>query len=183
MDRKTSLRQSSGVSAVETAVAAFFLIVMAAIAVDLTVLTLGFTMLDTAARDAARGAANQPDYNSAVKAALNQISVHQTDGVFVKQPILSGGSPGVGPAQGTPNFVYQDWSVNPTTPPNVGNPSSPQNSYVTVTVQEDIHLPVNVPFFGNNLNSTGYGWTPTGYFTIARRYTFPIVKEKFRAGP
>lgn len=170
MDKKTNLRKSSGVSAIETAVAAFFLIVMAAIAVDLTVLTLGFTMLDTAARDAARGAANQPDTLSALKAAQNQLSVHQTDGVFVKQPILKSNAP--------PDFVYQDWTVNPVVPPNVGNPSSPQNSYVTVTVQEDIHLPVNIPFFGQNLVTKTTG----GYFTIARRYTFPIVKEKFR-GP
>lgn len=164
MQRKRYRRRSHGVSAIETAVAAFFLIVIAAIAVDLTILTMGFTMLDTAARDAARGAAGQQDSAKALLAAQSQLSVHKTDGVFIKQPTLSGVA--------APYFVYQDFGgVSP--PPGPPN----QSPYVTVTVKTDIHLPVNIPFFGINLsNMTNAG---AGYFTIARRYTFPIVKTKF----
>jgi Flp pilus assembly protein TadG len=164
MRRNVNLRRrNNGVSAIETAIAAFFLIVIVAIAVDLTVLTMGFTMLDTAARDAARGAGSQQTYAKAVSAAQSQLSIHQTDGVFIKQPTLTSTS--------SPHFVYQDFGG--AAPPNPN-----QSPYVTVTCQTDIHLPVNTPFFGNDLKNLTAG----GYFTIARRYTFPIVKAKYYGG-
>lgn len=164
MRRNVNLpRRDNGVSAIETAIAAFFLIVIVAIAVDLTVLTMGFTMLDTAARDAARGAGSQQTSAKAVLAAQSQLSIHRTDGVFIKQPKLTSAS--------SPYFVYQDFG-------GVAPPNPNQTPYVTVTCQTDIHLPVNAPFFGNDLNNLTAG----GYFTIARRYTFPIVKAKYYGG-
>jgi Flp pilus assembly protein TadG len=162
MRKKVKLRGRHGVSAIEIAIASFFLIVIAAIAVDMTVLTMGFTMLDTAARDAARAAGSQQDLAKAILASTSQLSTHQTDGVFIKQPTLQG--------LVSPDFVYQDFA--PPSPP----PNPNQLSYVTVTVKTDIRLPVNISFFGLNLQNSTTG----GYFTIARRYTFPIVKEKFR---
>jgi len=153
-------RSPRGVSAVETAVAAFFLIVIVAIAVDMTILTMGFTMLDTAARDAARGAAGQQNLAKAILAAQSQLSTHQTDGTFIKQPTLK--------SLVSPDFVYQDFA-----PPAV--PAANQSAYVTVTVKTDIRLPVNIPFYGVNMRD----WTTGGYFTIVRRYTFPIVKQSY----
>ncbi len=158
-----SKRRENGVNAIETAIAAFFLIVIVAISVDLTILTMGFTILDTATRDAARGAASQQTLAKAISAAQSQLAIHKTDGVFIRQPTLTSTS--------TPNFIYQDFGG--AAPPNPN-----QSPYVTVTCNTDIHLPVNAPFFGNDLKNL----TANGYFTIARRYTFPIVRAKYYGG-
>jgi hypothetical protein len=165
--KKALPRRARGISAVETAIAAFITIVAAAIGVDMTILTMGFNILDQATRDAARAAGSRQDSISAFQAAQTQLSIHQTDGVFIKQPVLLGsGAPAPG---GSQPFVYQDFGGGPPVPAN----ASP---YVMVVCTEDIHLPINIPFFGDNMSSFA---NAGGYFTLKRNYVFPIVREKF----
>jgi hypothetical protein len=159
-------RAATGVSAIEIAIAAFITIVVAAIGVDMTILTMGFNILDQATRDAARAASSRQDCLSAFSAAQTQLSIHQTDGFFIKQPVLKGS--GAPAPNGAPPFVYQDFNGAAPVP-------ATASPYVMVVCTEDIHLPVNVPFFGQNLSSR----SNAGYFTLERNYVFPIVREKF----
>jgi hypothetical protein len=152
----------------EVAIAAFITIVAAAVGVDMTILTMGYNVLDQATRDAARAAGSRQDSNSAFQAAQTQLSIHQTDGYFIKQPVLKGA--GTPLPNGSQPFVYQDFSTGPPPPAN----ASP---YVMVVCTEDIHLPINIPFFGNNIS--GYA-NAAGYFTLQRNYIFPIVRMKFQ---
>ncbi len=150
-----------GISALEVTIAAFLVIVAAALGVDITILSLGYSFLDSTTRDAARAAGSQQTLATAIQAAQSQLSVHHTDGSFVQQPTLI--------STASPYFVYQDFGgVAPT--------NSNQSPYVTVTCQENNRLPVNIGFFGVNL---GVFANSSGYLTISRQYTFPIVKEKF----
>jgi Flp pilus assembly protein TadG len=159
--KKRIVRSDHGVSALEVTIATFLVVVCAAIGVDITILSLGYTLLDTTTRDAARAAGSQQTLATAVQAAQSQLSIHQTDGTFVKQPTLI--------AATSPYFVYQDFA-------GADPPSPNQSPYVTVTCQEKIHLPVNINFFGVNLGALA---DTNGYLTISRQYTFPIVKMKF----
>lgn len=158
-----SYKRRTGIGVIEITIGAFLTTVVTAIGVNLTVLTLGFSMLDSAARDAARAAGSQQSLSEALSAAQSQLSLHQTDGVYIQQPVLLGTT--------APYFVYQDWA-------GASPPSPKQSPYVTVTCSENIHLPVNVPFFGIDLND----WTNKGYLTFSRRYTFPLVREKYYGG-
>jgi Flp pilus assembly protein TadG len=161
--KKRLVRRDHGISALEVTIATFLVVVAAAIGVDITILSLGYTFLDTTTRDAARAAGSQQTSAAAVQAAQSQLSIHQTDGTFVQQPTLINTA--------SPYFVYQDFGGQ--APPNPN-----QSPYVTVTCQEKIHLPVNIGFFGVNLGTLA---DANGYLTIARQYTFPIVKAKYYA--
>src|ERR1700733_7572506 len=123
------IRNRYGISALEVTIATFLVVVCAAIGVDITILSLGYTFLDTTTRDAARAAGSQQTLATAVEAAQAQLSIHQTDGTFVQQPTLI--------AATSPYFVYQDFGGQ--TPP-----SPNQSPYVTVTCQEKIRLPVQI---------------------------------------
>ena len=157
------IRNHQGISALEVTIATFLVVTCAAIGVDLTILSIGYSFLDSTTRDAARAAGSQQSAAAAVQAAQSQLSIHQTDGNFVQQPTLV--------STVSPYFVYQDFGG--AAPP---NPS--QSPYVTVTCQENIRLPVNISFFGVSLGSFT---NSNGFLTITRQYTFPIVKEKFYA--
>ena len=154
--RKKVCRRAHGIMAAEIAFGAITAITIAAIAVDITILTFGYSVLDIATRDCARAAGSQPDEKSAFRAALAQLSVHQTDGFFIQQPSVL-------PA---PTFAY----VNPSAPP-ASDPD--QTPYVDVTCQEKIKLPVYIPFFGLNIKSSA---NTNGYLLLRREYRFPIVK-------
>jgi Flp pilus assembly protein TadG len=169
--RVTSLKngrnRKRGVSAVEIAIVSFLVIVMVGIAVDATIFTMAYARIDSTTRDAARAAATQPKASTdsgltcaaALKAAQTQLSTHTTDGVFIKQPVMTGTS--------SPYFVYQDYG---------GSPTAPQSAYVTVTCSEDVFLPIPVTFFGA---SFGPFLTSGNKITMSRQYTFPIVKTKY----
>jgi Flp pilus assembly protein TadG len=159
--KKRIVRNDHGISALEVTIATFLVVVCAAIGVDITILSLGYTFLDTTTRDAARAAGSQQTLATAVQAAQSQLSIHQTDGTFVQQPTLISAI--------APYFVYQDFA-------GADPPSPNQSPYVTVTCQEKIRLPVNINFFGANLGALA---DTNGYLTISRQYTFPIVKMKF----
>jgi Flp pilus assembly protein TadG len=152
------------------AIAALITMVMAVIAVDMTIVTISYANLDSTTRDAARAAAAQNTSAGATNAAISQLSVHKTDGVFCHQPQLVGNA----------LTVYQDWSgapYNGTAPtlPN-SNPATTQCAYVTVQCSESVHLPVPVPFFGTNIVDYASGSGITFY----RSYTYPIVHVTYQ---
>jgi Flp pilus assembly protein TadG len=166
-------RGQRGVSALEVAVASFMMIAMIGIGLDATIFLMAYTRLDQTARDACRAAAGQPKTSAdapypsttcagALLAAKTQLSQHHTDGVFIKQPTLTGTA--------APYFVYQDWGGY--TP---GPPTAAQSPYVTVTCSEQVLLPIPINFFG----FTASGFMQTGnMLTFSRQYTYPIVKTK-----
>jgi hypothetical protein len=94
---------------------------------------------------AARAAGSRQDSVSAFQAAQTQLSIHQTDGYFIQQPVLLGA--GTPAPNGTQPFVYQDFGGAPPVPAN----ASP---YVMVVCTENIHLPIYIPFFGNSISAT-----------------------------
>lgn len=162
-------RFSKGTSAVEIAIISFLVIVMVAIAVDATIFTMAYCRLDSTTRDAARAAASQQKASTdvgltcaaALKSAQTQLVTHASDGLFIKQPTLTGTT--------APYFVYNDFS---------GNPTAPQTAYVTVTCSQDVYLPIPVSFFGASFG----GFLSNGnHVTMTRQYIFPIVKLKYYA--
>lgn len=158
-----------GHSLVEVAFGSLLVAVMAAIAVDMTIATIAFTILDSTARDCARAAGSQSTSALATKAATSQLNVHKTDGYFCQQPQLVGNA----------LVTYQDWNAAPYngTPPTLtgSNPSTIQCAYVTVQCSENVRLPINISFFGANTNSI----LPGSIITFYRAYTYPIVKVKY----
>lgn len=183
------MRKNKGVSAIEVAFGAFLAIVMAAVGVDMAVLTMGFQILDSAARDAARAAGAQSTPTAAYQAATNMLTTHATDGKFILQPTLYPSSISAASPYAANYFVYEDWSQGPAPvkSPQPSLPSSFQNDsaniteyqcpYVTVTVQLLVHMPVGIPFFGDNILKNS-NVNSGGYLTFLRQYTFPIVKQK-----
>jgi len=166
-------RGQRGVGAFEVAIGSFMMIAMIGIGLDATIFLMAYTRLDQTARDACRAAAGQPKtavdpvYPSttcagALLAAQTQLSQHHNDGVFIKQPTLTGTA--------APYFVYQDWGGY--TP---GPPTANQSPYVTVTCSEQVLLPIPINFFG----FTASGFMQSGnMLTFSRAYTYPIVKTK-----
>lgn len=154
--RNDQCRKAKGIMFAEVAFGAITAIAVAAIAVDITILTYGFSVLDIATRDCARAAGSQSSQATAFQAAQAQLSVHQTDGTFIQQPFLL-------PA---PIFAY----VDPPSPPATDPDATP---YVDVTCEEKIKLPVYIPFYGLNIKSSA---DANGYLLLRREYRFPIVK-------
>ncbi len=150
--RKTRVRK--GMAAVEVACGSFFLLVLTLMAIDVTILMLGYEMNDRAARDACRAAAQQSNLVAAQNAARTILKTHKGDGYFITDPnlLVSAG-----------DFVYQDFGGNPT----AGNPT------VTVTTEVHVKTPVPLSFAGNNFGHDG-SWVNDSW-TFRKRYTFPIV--------
>lgn len=148
-------RNKTGVASLELAVSAFILIVFSALWLDVTLITYAMQLNDACCRDAARAAAQQSDSTKAILAAQSQMAVHSTDGFFVQQPFM--------PSALSPDFVYQDYS---------GKPPASTSPYVTVTTAVNIKLPAPIFFFGAK-------FMQSGTVQFKRRYTYPIIKEKF----
>jgi Flp pilus assembly protein TadG len=136
--------------------------VMTAVALDATIFTMAFARIDATTRDAARAAANQQTSAQALKAAQTQLATHSTDGVFIRQPVLTGTT--------SPYFVYQDYGGTvPPGPPYV-------SPYVSVSCSEDVYLPVPISFMGASFS----GFLKSGnHLTLSKQYVFPIVKMKY----
>lgn len=147
-------RGKRGTGVIELACGSCFLIALVLLALDVSVMMLGFNLNDRACRDACRAAAQQQTAEAAQQAAQAVLKTHAVDGYYVTQPLLQTG--------GT-NFVYQDFGGNPT----LGNPT------VTVTTQCTVRFPVPVSFFGQSFGSDGAGGA--GTMTFRKTYTFPIV--------
>jgi Flp pilus assembly protein TadG len=71
---KTNSRSTKGTSLIESAVAAIVLIPIALAILDLIIVVAANTMNDTAAKNGARAACNQPDQPHAQQAAQNALS-------------------------------------------------------------------------------------------------------------
>jgi hypothetical protein len=147
----------SGVDAGEVAIASILMVAMAALASDITLLIFANSLNDSACRDAARAAGQNSTSAAALVAAKAQLIMHATDGNFISQPTLT--------STQAPDFVYNDYT---------GNPPANTSPYVTVTTGVNVKLPFLLDLFGANFYG---GSNHTVLFT--RRYTFPIVKEKF----
>ena len=167
---RSLLRDPHGLSSVELAISAVCLVIMVLLAIDLAMMMLGNQILDRAARDATRAAAAQSTQTSAINAAKTALAMHQTDGHFVSQPVLT--------STISPDFVYNDYSGTPygqVIPP--GNPNSGSvalNPTVTVTTKVQVLLPASMGFFGVSLDQ---GALTGGKMTFVRTYTFPIVRQ------
>ncbi len=153
--RKTG-RRSRGSITIEFAVGCMFLLVMSALALDITLLMLAYETNDRACRNACRSAAQQTSTLKAQQAAnavLNNVSV---DGVFLKKPTLMTSSP---------YYIYEDYGGDP----RAGNP------FVRISSQMEVRTPVPLNFFGiakfGDANNDGVGDS----WTFRKTYTFPIV--------
>lgn len=152
---RNRVRRCRAVACLEIAIAAFLMIVLATFGLDLSLIIFGMDLNDSACRDAARAAAQQNTQAKALQAAQSQLSVHATDGFWISQPILKSTS--------APDFVYNDF---------LGNQPANVAPYVTVTTLVSIRCPAPILFFGAS-------FIRSGQIQFARRYTFPIVKQKF----
>ena len=148
-------RNSKGTATIELACGSLFLVVLSLLAIDITILMLGFEVNDRACRVACRAAAQQSDSNKARTAAEAILKSHKTDGFFLTQPILKTG-------QG--QFVYNDFGGNPL----AGNPT------VTVTTEIECRTPVPLNFCGSSFAHDGVSWV-SDKFKFQKKYTFPIV--------
>ena len=147
-------KRGKGLAAVELACGSFFLLVLTLLAIDITILMLGYELNDRACRDACRAAAQQSTPLAAQNAASTILKTHIADGNFVTNPTLL-----TGPAY----FQYQDFGGNPS----AGNPT------VTVTTECKVKTPVPLTFVGSVFGHDG-DWT-SDQWTFRKRYTFPIV--------
>ena len=168
-------RGRTGSLLAEAAIASFLTIVIAALAVNLIIFTEAFMNLDKTTRDCARAAANavpttgQTYAQAALAAARTELKTHATDGFFSQQPALVNNA----------LVLYQDWSGAPYngTPPAIAGavPTTYQTPYLTVACTEVVRLPIPIQFFGIKLIND----TQAGTLSLARMYTFPIVKYNF----
>lgn len=71
-----------GQSFIEAITAAMVLIPIALVLLDLIVIAVANSMNDTASKNAARAAANQPDFSSAMNAATKSISSFHPSGII-----------------------------------------------------------------------------------------------------
>ncbi len=152
--KQRTRRSKRGTGIIELSCGSCFLIALILVALDVSVMMLGFSLNDRACRDACRAAAQQQSAAAAQQAAQAVLKTHAVDGYYVTQPVLQTG--------GT-EFVYQDFGGNPT----LGNPT------VKVTTQCTVRFPVPVSFFGQTFGGDGAGGA--GTMTFRKTYTFPIV--------
>ncbi len=148
-------RGARGLACIEIGISAFLMIVLAAFGLDLTLIMIGMDLNDSACRNAARAAAQQSTAAKALQAAQAEMPVHDTGGNWITRPVLK--------STANPDFVYNDFSGHP--PVNV-------SPYVTVTTLVSIKCPAPIFFFGAP-------FLQGGVVNFARRYTFPIIKQKF----
>lgn len=134
----------------ELACGAMLMAVLLMVAVNLSIMYLGYQLNDHACREACRAAAQQRSSERALEAASRSLMIQQSDGYFVSRPEL---------ATGEGDFVYHDFAGDPF----AGNP------FVTVTTTVSVRTPVPVLFLGDSQAMVMDHWT------FRRRYTFPIV--------
>ncbi len=144
---------------VEIATMAFLFFIFAILAIDVVVVIMGYSILDSASRDAARAAAaaaaanSQTAYQVGYQLAKNACNQQTTDTGLIGQPSVT-------------NFVFAD-GLN-------GDPnSSPYQPYVTVTASNYVKVPIPINDFGAQFQP-GAG----GKITFTRSYTFPILHAK-----
>jgi len=124
-------RNTSGFSFIEVAISSFLVMILAVIAINISILVFACAVNDKACRDAVRAAAQQPNAAKAQNFAIASIKNHKTDGFFISQIQLT-------------NFNYNDFN---------GAPPPGQCPLVQVTTSVDVTLPAPLIFFGTSLTN------------------------------
>jgi Flp pilus assembly protein TadG len=148
----TKTRKTSGISAIEVGCGLVFLLVLTLIAIDITILLLGYEFNDRACRDACKAASQQSSSDAAQAAAAETLKVHKADGNYVTDPIL---------LIGAGEFKYQSFAAT------TGNPT------VTVTTECKVKTPVPLTFVGDLFSEHLTGRDDS--WTFRKRYTLPIA--------
>jgi hypothetical protein len=156
MTRPIATRKSTGrskrvigFSFAEVAATSFFVIVFAALGVDIAILTFAASINDSACRNAARAAAQGSDYTKATALANAALKTHKTDGFFISQPVIT-------------FFDYQTFG---------GSPPAGETPYVQVRTEVVVKLPVPILFFGVTFNDDQD-------MVFKQMYAYPIIKTK-----
>ncbi|MDZ4837106.1 MAG: hypothetical protein SGJ27_25255 [Candidatus Melainabacteria bacterium] len=151
-ERTMKKRKLSGIAAIEIACGLVLIMVISLLAVDITILLLGYDFNDRACRDACKAASKQSSSVAAQTAASSTLKSHKADGNFVTDPIL---------LTGAGDFNYQSFGLT-------GGSSS-----VTVTTECKVKTPVPLTFVGNVFGERTNGKDAT--WTFRKRYTLPIA--------
>ncbi len=142
-------RHQRGSMSIEVAITATLFVIFTILGFDMLTVVFGYSILDSAARDAARAAASTGNKADGLIAAQQAVLSHRTDGYFVVQPTVSDSI--------STDFVYYT--------PAKGSP------FVTVTTRSQLRIQTPVSFFG--------AYLADGQFPVARSYTFPILGVPF----
>lgn len=150
-------RKTSGVSALELACGLVFVLVLTLIAIDITILLLGYEFNDRACRDACKAASQQSSSETAQAAAAATLKAHRADGNYVSEPVL---------LIGAGEFNYQSFANSG------GNPT------VTVTTECKVKTPVPLTLVGSLFSERGASRDDS--WTFRKRYTLPIATYNAR---
>lgn len=145
-------RKTSGISAIELACGFVFILVLTLIAVDITILLVGYDFNDRACRDACQAASKQSSSEAARAAADATLKSHKADGNYVTDPIL---------LIGAGEFNYQNFAAS------AGNPT------VTVTTECRVKTPVPLTLVSSLFSERGQSKDES--WTFRKRYTLPIA--------
>lgn len=152
--REKSRARRSGTACVELACGSVFIMVLFMVAIDITIMMLGYQLNDRACRAATRSAAQQSSASKAFAAVNAALAVHKGDGFIVSSPKLST----------QPNaLVYNDFNGDPY----AGNPT------VSVCTEVTVRVPAPVVFFDQRFGKNSAG--VANVWTFRRRYTYPIL--------
>lgn len=152
--RRRNYRRQKGHLMFELPFASFFIILIALITANLSLLLWGINFNDRACRDAARSAAQGSDYDTALKLAKASMKAHRADGFMIGQPQISVG-----------DFVFEDFG---------GSAPADNSPYVKVKTTTSVRIPAPILLLGLAPTSSN------GMMTATCIYCFPIVKFKLK---
>jgi len=124
------------------------------VAIDITIMILGYQLNDRACRAATRSAAQQSSSQKATSAINAALRLHKGDGFLVSSPKLS---------TQTGALVYNDFGGDPY----AGNPT------VSVCTEVTVKVPVPIVFLNQKFGLSGTG--VANVWTFRKRYTYPII--------
>jgi hypothetical protein len=160
---RKSLRLEKAQVAIELASVSILLVIFAVLAVDMIVVVTGVGILDSAARDAARAAAQSNNPVDSLSRAIRAAQSHITDG-YIVGPISVCNNSAVYPPTG--RYISDFLFVAPTTVASfTGSP------YVAVTSRCQIRTPLPINFYGAKVTNVSYSYM--------RTYVYPILGITF----
>ncbi len=164
--KKSLKRRSRGVITIEFAIGSMLMIIITALAIDITLMMLAYEVNDRACRNACRAAAQQSTSGAAINAANAILNNTGVDGVFLKKPQLVSGTA----ANDGDNYAFEDFGGQPV-------PAQENSPFVRITTDMDVKIPFTLFFFGNAFGDVdGDGQHSTGdKWTFRKSYVFPIV--------